>query len=221
LLASPELLEEMAAFVDLHVRVLGEVVAASEDTMYLTSQGQAIAVESFDRPWPEEKLENFLGHFTIEEIDGVQRMVFTDHTTNQRYVVDPQYPVAMDERDVRLNEEQVLVTGIIHPAAEPIGGLPVMLNKSFATGSDIAQATDVSAFPLSTEPRIGTINETFIRGNEIGENDVLERVELVYPYDPYASQSVMEAQPIEPVWVFYGRNAQGTIFFTMSVQATK
>jgi hypothetical protein len=211
----------MAVFADLHIRVMGEVVSAPENMMNMSPNGQAINVASFDRPWPEEKLENFLGHFTIEEIAGVPRMVFTDHATNQRYVVDPQYPALVDEHDIRLNEEQVLVTAVIHPAAESIDGLPIMLNKSLATGSEIAQATDVSAFPLPTESRIGTIDEAFLHTDEIGENDVLERVELVYPYNPYANQSVMEAQSVEPEWVFYGRNAQGTFYFTFMVRARK
>jgi hypothetical protein len=221
LLAVSDLLEEMAVFADLHIRVMGEVVSAPENMMNMSPNGQAINVASFDRPWPEEKLENFLGHFTIEEIAGVPRMVFTDHATNQRYVVDPQYPALVDEHDIRLNEEQVLVTAVIHPAAESIDGLPIMLNKSLATGSEIAQATDVSAFPLPTESRIGTIDEAFLHTDEIGENDVLERVELVYPYNPYANQSVMEAQSVEPEWVFYGRNAQGTFYFTFMVRARK
>jgi hypothetical protein len=44
------------------------------------------------------------------------------------------------------------------------------------------------------------------------EQEVIERVELVYSYDPYVNQSEMEGRPIEPVWVFYGRNSQGTQF---------
>jgi hypothetical protein len=221
LLAEAELLEEMARYVDLHIRVVGEIVTAPEGMLYQSSFGQAIAVESFDRPWPEEKLENFLGHFTIEEIEGKPRMIFTDHTTNQRYVVDPHFPVTVDERDMRINEEQGLLTAVVNPATDPIAGLPVLLNRGFATGPEIALATDVSQFPPPNENRIGLVNEAFLRGNEFGEDDIIERVELVYPYDPYSNQLDQEAQPVEPVWVFYGRNAQGNLFFTMSVRAVK
>jgi hypothetical protein len=225
LLAPAELMEEMGSFADLHIRVRGEVVAAPEDLLYVSSQGQAIAVESFDRPWPEEKLENFLGHFTVEEIEGQQRMIFTDHATGQRYVVDPQYPAVVHERDARISEEQGLLTAVVHPDAEPIGGLPVMLNRGFATGPEIAQATDASQFPLPTD-RLSSINEEFFRGNEIGEEDVIERVELVYPYQPQLAPLGEEglegeAQLLEPVWVFYGHNAQSTQFFTFSVRAVR
>jgi hypothetical protein len=200
-------------------------VAAPEDLLYVSSQGQAIAVESFDRPWPEEKLENFLGHFTVEEIEGQQRMIFTDHATGQRYVIDPQYPAVVHERDARISEEQGLLTAVVHPDAEPIGGLPVMLNRGFATGPEIAQATDASQFPLPTD-RLSSINEEFFRGNEIGEEDVIERVELVYPYQPQLAPLGEEglegeAQLLEPVWVFYGHNAQSTQFFTFSVRAVR
>jgi hypothetical protein len=219
LLAPEELMEEMAAFVDLHIRVQGEIVPAPESKFFGTSHGQAIAVESFDRPWPDEKLENFLGHFSVEEIEGRRYMVFTDHATDQRYVVDPQYEVPPDHvTDVRFSDEQGLLTGIIHPAAEPIGGLPVMLNRGYSTGSEISLATDASQSPLPTD-RLGTINESFLRGNEIGENDIIERVELVYPYSPYGDET--GAQMLEPVWVFYGRNASGTMFFTKTVKAVK
>ena len=221
LIAPPELMAEMAAFADLHIRVRGGIVTAPESRFYNSLFGQAIAVESFDRPWPEEKLENFLGHFLVEELEGQLYMIFTDHETNQRYVVDPQYPLPEDyDRDVRFDEEQGLLTAVIHPAADPIGGLPVMLNRGFATGIDITLATDASRFPLPTD-RLGTMKEAFLQGNEISENDIIERVELVYPYDAYVNRSVITAPPIEPVWVFYGRNAQGTIFFTMNISAVK
>ena len=226
LLAPAALMEEMAALADLHIRVRGEIVAAPEDTMYISSHKQAIAVESFDRPWPEEKLENFLGHFSVEEIEGQQRMVFTDHGTGKRYVVDPQFPVVVSEHDPRMSEEQGLLTAIVHPAAEPIGGLPVLLNRGYATGPEISLATDVSQFPLPTESRIGTINESFLRGNEIGEGDIIERVELVYPYQPpfvAPDEEAPEAEVplVEPVWVFYGRNAQSTLFFVLEVRAVR
>lgn len=216
LLASPEQLEEMAAFVDLHIRVVGEIVAAPEVSFYMLSTGQAIAVESFDRPWPEERLENFLGHFMVEEIEGQQRMIFVDHVTNERYVVDPQYPVL---EELHFDEEQGLLTAVVNPATEPIGGLPVLLNRGFATGTEIATAADLSQFPAPTENRIGIINGTFLRGNEMGENDVIERVELVYPYDPYNAST--EGQPAEPIWVFYGRNAEATVYFSFSVKAVR
>lgn len=220
LVAPAELMEEMAAFADLHIRVVGEIVSAPESAMSITSQSQAIAVESFDRPWPEEKLENFLGRFTVEEIEGQRRRIFTDHATEQRYVVDPQYTVVVREDDVMMNEAQILLTAVVHPFAQPIGGLPVLLNRGQSAGPAITAATDISQVPLPPTDRIGIINEVFRRGNQIGENDVIERVELVYPYDSYSNQSVMGAQPVEPVWIFYGRTA-GTFSFTMTVRAVK
>ena len=58
------------------------------------------------------------------------------------------------------------------------------------------------------------------------EQEVIERVELVYPYQPQfvppgEEVAEVEAQLLEPVWVFYGRNAEGNLFFTFSVRAVR
>ena len=234
LLAEPDLLAEMAQFNNLHIRINGRVVVSPEDSFvmsYVTGHDQAIAVDSFDRPWPEEKMEQFLGHFSLQEIEGQERLVFTDHATDQTYVINPpDMPPEAFVHDPALQEEQILLTGVIRPMRS-FGGLPLLDRRGVSIGSDIAQATDVGQFPLD-DYDIPTINEAQMRGRDglagvLHGEVVIERVELVYPYQPsssaygsYGSDEVpAEAQLLQPVWAFYGRSADGRDQFIIQVRA--
>ncbi|MCZ7671819.1 MAG: hypothetical protein M5U34_34155 [Chloroflexi bacterium] len=150
LLAEQALLAEMAAFNNLHIRVNGRIVAPPEDSFsltYVTGYEQALAVDSFDRPWPDEKIEQFLGHFSLEELEGRPRLVFTDHATDQQYVINPpDMPPQAFERDESLQEAQILLAGVVHPL-KTFAGLPLLDRRTIGTGSEFSQATDVSQFP--------------------------------------------------------------------------
>lgn len=228
LLAAPELLAEMAEFNELHIRVYGRIVPPPDEGLFfLPNEEQAVEVDHFDRPWPDEKREQFLGHFSVEEVEGQQVMIFTDHATGQQYVINPpNLPPEAYEHDPILQEEQVLLTGIVHPA-KTFGGLPVLERRSTRTGTDVAQATDTNQFPppdfeipvideAQMPPRDGLAG--FLHGEAI-----IERVELVYLYRPQpplpGSDDKPEPQLLEPVWAFYGRSADGREQFIIHVRA--
>lgn len=230
LLATPELLEEMAEFNSLHIRVYGRIVPASDtELFFMPNEEQAIEVDSFDRPWPEEKLERFLGHLSVAEIEGQQVLLFTDHATDQQYVINPpDLPLELYAHDATLDEEQILLTGIVHPV-NTFGGRPLLERHGTSAGSDIAQATDISQITMEDHDSIPVINEADMHRQEglggiISGDVVIERVELVYPYQPhppmFGDGSQPEPQVIEPVWTFYGRSADGREKFTIQVRAT-
>ena len=231
LLAAPELLEEMTEFNQLHIRVYGRIVPAPQNELFfMPNEELAIEVDRFDRPWPDEKLEQFLGHFSLEEIDGQQVMTFIDHATNQQYVINPPtLPPEAYAHDPALEEEQVLLTGIVHPV-NTFGGLPLLERRGTRTGTDVAQAMDVNQFPLEEYDTIPVIDEAqmpprdglarILRGEVI-----IERVELVYPYQPQptmfgSDEDELEPQLLEPVWAFYGRSVDGREQFIIHVRAT-
>ncbi|MBK8901535.1 MAG: hypothetical protein IPM53_10155 [Anaerolineaceae bacterium] len=228
LLANQDLLAEMAEFNSLHIRVYGRIVPATDiDMVFMSNAEQAIEVDSFDRPWPEEKLERFLGHLSLEEVEGQQVLVFTDHATDQQYVINPpNMPAEVHEHDETLQEEQILLTGIVHPV-NTFGGLPLLERRGVSSGSDIAQATDVSEIPVIDHDVIPTFNEADMHrreglGGVVRGDVVIERVELVYVYQPQPAPAGGEVEPqaLEPVWAFYGRTANGLEQFIIHVRAT-
>ena len=189
---------------------------------------QAIEVDSFDRPWPEETMARFLGHFSLEEVDGQQVLIFTDHATDQQYVISPiNVPPEVYEHDMTLQEEQILLTGIVHPV-NTFGGLPLLERRGTSGGSDIAQATDISQIPFDDHDSIPVINEADIQRREglggiVRGDVVIERAELVFLYQPqptFGDESEPEPQVLEPVWAFYGRSADGREQFIIHVRAT-
>ena len=230
LLASQELLEEMAEFHQLHILVYGRIVPEPDEgeILFTASSQQAIEVDSFDRPWPDEVLEQFLGHLSVGELSGQQVLLFTDHATDQQYVISPvDLPPQAYENDPALEEEQLLLAGVVHPT-ETFGGLPLLERHGTSMASGIAEATDISDVSLHDFNRIPVVNEADLLrrdglGGIIRGEVVIERVELVYRYQPQPGASGNEidavAQLSEPVWEFYGRSADGLEQFTIHVRA--
>jgi hypothetical protein len=60
-------------------------------------------------------------------------------------------------------------------------------------------------------------------GGVVRGDVVIERVELVYVYQPqptFDGESEVEPQLLEPVWAFYGRSTNGHEQFIIHVRAT-
>ncbi|NKQ35268.1 MAG: hypothetical protein HF973_06565 [Chloroflexi bacterium] len=238
LLTAPELLEEMTPYNELHIRVYGRIAAAPETPlgqMFAPPVGeqQAIAVDRFDRPWPDEKMALFLGHFSLEEIEGRQVMVFTDHEDGQQYVINPpDLPPEAYANDPILEEEQVLLAGIVHPT-DRFGGLPLLSRRGTALDNRVKEATAVSELAEDYTDRLFPTIPRFnaaqmppsggLAGGLLPDDAVIERVELVYPYRPqpptFNAANEPEPQLLEPVWAFYGRSADGRTQFLIHVRA--
>ena len=223
----PEVLEAIAQLDRLHVRVRGQAVASAygPDVM-------GVEVESFEKVWPDERVQGFLGHLDLETLEGREVAVFTDHETGQRYVLASSLETGGSgwaaPGDPILNYEQIFVTGVVQ--LETYAGLPVLrragMHKDSQTDAatsadeiplDIPQVVDESRFP----PGPGGLQGAF----------VVDRVELAYYYEPqpgYVARSMdgppQTQQPavttiVQPVWVFYGHNAEDTTRFVAYVQA--
>jgi hypothetical protein len=189
---------------------------------------QAIEVDSFDRPWPEEKMERFLGHLSVEEVEGQQVLLFTDHATDQQYVISPtNLPPEAYEHDMALEEDQILLTGIVHPV-NTFGGLPLLERRGTSAGGEITQATDISQLAVEERETVPVINEADMQrrdglGGIVRGDVVIERVDLVYTYQSqprFNGESEVEPQLLEPVWAFYGRSTDGREQFIIHVRAT-
>ncbi len=227
LVGPQELLEEIAQHDRLHVRVWGRIVSSAEGW---APDGQAIEVERFERLWPEERLQGFLGHVDLETLEGREVAVFTDHETDQRYVLAPSLEVEdywAPGRDPILDFDQIFMAGVVHPE-KTYAGLLILMPVSMQHGQETEAATSPDEFPLEVGPQV--VDEAARMGGQLQGAFVVDRVELAYYYEPqpgYVARSTDGPPPtqepaetiVQPVWVFYGHNADDTTRFVAYVQA--
>jgi hypothetical protein len=211
------------------VRVRGQVVASAQEW---APGGLGIEIEDFEKVWPDERVQGFLGHIDLETLEGREVAVFTDHETDQRYVLATSLEVEgywTAGRDPILDFEQFFMAGVVHPA-NTYGGLPILQPVSSRYGRETEAATSADQFPLEVGPSV--VNEAAMMGpGELQGAFVVDRVELAYYYEPqpgYVARSMdgppqTQQPPVptiaQPVWIFYGHNADDTIRFTAYVQA--
>jgi hypothetical protein len=147
LVGPQELLEEIVQHHRFHVRVSGHIIPGTE---VWAPNGQAIEVERFERLWPDEHVQGFLGHIDLETLEGREVAVLTDHETDQRYVLAPSLEVEgywTAGRDPILDFEQFFMAGVVHPA-NTYGGLPILQPVSSRYGRETEAATSADQFPL-------------------------------------------------------------------------
>src|SRR5690606_963724 len=130
-------LEEIAGHYFLHLAVRGTIV---ENEL----GGQALQVESFERVWPEEEVQAFLGRKNVETVEGREVTIFTDETTGERFVTYLHPTPPSPEQD---DERRSLVTGAIHPAAT-FGGLRLLEVLSERSGGLVDQMESPDEIPV-------------------------------------------------------------------------
>jgi hypothetical protein len=115
----------------------------------------------------------------------------------------------------------------VHPV-NTFGGLPLLERRGTSSSQEITEATDVSEIPMDENDAIPVINEADMHrrdglGGIVRGDVVIERVELVYSYQPqprFDGESEAEPQVLEPVWAFYGRSTDGHEQFIIHIRAT-
>jgi hypothetical protein len=227
----PDVLEAIAQLDRLHVRVHGQVVASPQEDW--PSGTQTIEIENFEKIWPDERAQGFLGHLDLETLEGREVAVLTDHETGQRYVLasslesdDGGWPLTGDPI---LNHKQIFVGGVVQPG-ETYASMPILQAARMHQDSQTDAATSADEIPLDI-PQV--IDESRFPFGPQGRGEgtfFVDRVELAYYYEPQSpapmvspDQAPTWPQPAEqilqPVWVFYGHNADDTTRFVAYVQA--
>ena len=218
--SSPDLLEELAQYDRLHLRLRARVIP--DEDMPL---GQALEVISFEKVWPEEKVQGFLGTIGVETLDGREVAIFTDKESGQRYVLfhslDPDFTPDFihDFYDYRPGvHRQLFLTGVVRPD-QTFAGLPVIEEAGTRSGSDVDAATSADQLPLEV-PQVIEESRMRLKGRAI-----IDRVELAYYAPPGAlgERPDTEVRPefslVQPVWVFHGHTEDGRATFHAYVQA--
>ena len=227
----PDVLEAIAQLDRLHVHVRGQVVANT--TPSSSPGGISIVVEEFEKLWADEHVQAFLGHLNLETLEGREVVVFTDHETGQRYVLGPDvgaWPTDYARPSAPPLGEQTWIAGVVH-STQTFAGLPVLVPCTMhSSGSGVDAVTSADEIPLDI-PQV--IDESGFPPSRDGLQGafVVARVELAYYYEPqpgYVARSTDGPPPVQeppvttivqPVWVFYGHNADDTVRFTAYVQA--
>ena len=213
----PDLLEELAQHDRLHVRLRARVIP--DEDMPL---GQALEVISFEKVWPEEKVQGFLGTIGVETLDGREVAIFTDKESGQRYVLFKSLSEYFDPERYRRyageDYKQLFLTGVVR-SDQTFAGLPVIEEAHTRSGNDIDAASSAAQLPLEA-PQVIEESRMRLKGRAI-----IDRVELAYYAPPGAlgERPDTEVRPefslVQPVWVFHGHTEDGRATFRAYVQA--
>lgn len=177
---------------------------------------------------PEARLRNFLGHIDLETIEGTNAAVFTDHETEEQYLIGwGEHHYTSD--DFMVEKEQILVEGVVYPEAT-LAGLPILWVSGSGYGSDTAAATSADDFPPPAAPQIVPPMPEMPGADP--SQLIIEHMEIVYLYEPqYDSSgppspdggppSLAGEQIAEPVWAIYSRSEDGTQLVTSYFRAVQ
>ena len=215
----PDLLEELAQHDRLHLRLRARVIPDEGSPL-----GQGLEVIRFEKVWPEERVQGFLGTIEVETMDGREVAIFIDKETEQRYVLFISLSERFNPENYRRyaeeikNHRQFFLTGVVRPD-QTFAGLPVIEEAGSRGGGEVDAAT--SADQLSLEvPQVVDESMTRLKGRAI-----IDRVEMAYYAPPGAlgERPDTEVQPefslVQPVWVFHGHSEDGRATFRAYVQA--
>lgn len=225
----PVVLEALAQLAYLNVQVRGHIVPSDQGG---TPGGQAIEVASYEKVWPEERVKGFLGHLEMETLEGRNVTVFTDEETGQPYVLASTIEhggTGRVPRDIVAGGRRVFAGGVVEPGKSH-AGLPVLRLTRLTQDSRTDAASRAADIPLDV-PQV--IDQSLGPGGARGSLQgafVVDRAELSYYYDTLVSRRTVgpdgvipTPEPVrnilQPVWVFYGHSADGTVTFAVYVQA--
>lgn len=219
LLGDPQLLEEIAEENQLHVRVTGQVVSRPEGRP--GTHDQALVVESFERVYPEEAIEAFLGSAGQEVVDGEEIPVFIEAESGQRYTLN--YPLSLPgEHEGRT----VWVAGVVDPE-RTIGDFPLLRVYESRTGTEVDEAEEPG--DIGFDPEMPVVDRSEMGQSDLQGTLIVARVELGYKYEqrptppvPAGSSPAGAEEPVllEPTWFLYGQTEDGTTTFVIEVPAT-
>jgi hypothetical protein len=171
-----------------YVQITGTIVLA-DDTPW---GDQAIEVEAFAQPWPEQQVGVYVGRLSQERSDTSVLTLFTDEGSGQSYVLPENGPRFEGSL---LDATQVWVAGIVHPTHQ-INGRPVLrLIQWFPAQPGETLAPE--SYTLTSEPRL--VQSERLPESLEREDLILDQVELAYSFAPPDKPDIAE-----PVWVVYG-----------------
>jgi hypothetical protein len=185
-----------------YVQITGTIVQA-ESTIW---GEQAIAVEAFAQPWPQQQVKAYVGRFSQERDGEDSFTLFTDEADGQSYALPENGPRFEGLLDVG----KVWIAGVIHPT-EQINGRPVLRIVQWFTSQGDEVLTPGS-YPLPTTPQ--RIQNPPLPKSLERENLVLDHIELIYFFSPPDKPDIAE-----PAWAISGHRRDTPEMFVIYLDA--
>ena len=203
LVGDEDLLAELVATqLNHYVQITGTIVQA-ENTLW---GEQAIDVNAFDQPWPQQEVKAYVGRFSQERDGDAMVTIFTDENNDQSYVLPENGPRFEGLLDVG----QVWVAGLVHPT-EQMNGRPVLrILQWFVPKAD--EGLTPESYPLPTTPQ--RVQQMPLPKSLTHEDLVLEHVELMYFFAPPDKPDIAE-----PVWALSGHRRDTYALFVIYLDA--
>jgi hypothetical protein len=202
-------LEDLETLNQLHTRVWG--------TYTQNENGQpAIQMERFEKAYPEETIQAWLGHEDVVELGGREVLRFTD-VNGAQYIIDNSFFVDPQILYEMYNGQRIIIEGVLEQ--ETYEGLPIIqeMASSLAMGVTDLSEYEIYAGKVYDEPELQTLSD-------VDSSILIDSVELVYfAFDLSHGGgglplSESPARFIQPVWKFSGVLADGR-FVDILVQA--
>jgi len=202
--------DDLAALSDLnqlHLRVWG-VYTLTEDGF------PAIELQRYEKAYPQEKLQAWLGHQQVIELGGRSVLQFTD-IDGRQYILHHALLVPETIKDTSLlSKDQIIVEGAL--SQETYHGLPVIRDLRIGLANDY-DVTDLDDYVIHAGDIIEvpdySASESFRSQDEL----MIDQIELVYyAYDlSHGGGGVpLDESParfVQPVWRFSGALSDGRI----------
>jgi len=167
-------------------------------------------VNRHEKAYPDEVVQAWLGRQQVVTLGGRRVLLFTD-ASGKQYVMSSSFGFASEDLEDGFRGEQFIVEGIV--SRDAYAGYPV-IDESIA--SIAPGRSDLSGYEIQSNrvgvAKVGDGPEPWV---ELGDV-VIDRVEWSYfAYDvSHGGPLDLASSPmrfVQPVWVFYGRLADGRL----------
>jgi hypothetical protein len=195
-------LEGLTDLNSLHVRVWG--------TYTQTADGNpAIQLQRYEKAYPDEKLQAWLGHGSVVELGGRKVLQFTD-VNGEKYILARSITMPENSVEDPFNGQQSIIEGAIEPGSYE--GLPLILDFR---GKMAVGASSLDGYALQSGEIPEETDQSTTLPTPTMQGLTIDRAELVYfAYDFSHGGGGIDVNDsplcyVQPVWKFSGKLSDG------------
>ncbi len=178
-----------------------------------------IKVERYEKAYPDEKVQAWLGVPTPETIEGHSVVVLKTRDGQKLILASSlRYPDYAKQEIAGTQGHQVVQEGVVRQ--ETLSGIPIIDDLSRSWGSDMDSWTDLRSYHMQPRPFVGRQPAPALPGKAF-----VEQVELAYyavsiSLNPDGRPPDPAVRLVQPLWRFAGHTADGASFEIL-VQAVR
>jgi hypothetical protein len=177
---------------------------------YVYDQIPRVEVERFEKAYPEQKVQAWLGTLEKATVQN-QHVAVLVTPQDDRYVLASSLQWLKSEDEQMLTGRKVLIKGVLRP--EELGGFPVIDDLGSQWGSEVDQMTDVQDYQPTLQPEV--VIAAPREDSALSGKAFVDQVELVYypvPDDSMSKDATTQPISIQPLWRFAGHAENGNTF---------